>query len=386
MTSVSIVKTGSSPDLDSVCRHLQRSIELIGGLESMVDRGARVLLKPNVGTATAPDVGRNTDPRVVEAMIILLKAYGVREITIGESSIVGVDTMAAFEAMGLDEIARRHRIGLIDLKKHPVVTKQVPNPFRLPSIKISAVIDETDALINLPKLKTIAALPVSLGLKNLKGVLPDPEKKRFHHTHLTRAIIDLNQIVKPSLTVIDGIIACELYEPRETGILVAGSDVLAVDVVAISAAGLNPNEMDYIALAGEAGVGVNDLDGIRVMGEPLETIRLNLKQAPTSSQAFKSLFPEVEIVDGQSCSGCVGSLYMSLKRTREKELFDRIPGLTVVMGARVETLPPGKNVLCVGNCTNTLNADHYLPGCPFTAMEFISFLEAHFVADQPCGY
>ena len=381
MTTVSLVQTGSSPDLQSVCEHLHRSIELIGGLDSVVEKGAKVLLKPNAGTATTPEEARNTDPRVIEAMIVLLKEHGIHEIVIAESSLVGVDTMAAFKAMGLDEIARRHDVGLIDLKKMPVVIKNVPRPFVLPSVKISAIIDEVDAIINLPKLKTISALPVSLGLKNLKGLLPDSEKKRFHHTHLTRAIVDLNQIVKPCLTVIDGIIASELYEPRETDILFAGGDVLAVDVVAISAAGLNPDDIDYIALAGEAGVGINSLDRIEIKGDSLENIRLNLRQAPTSSEAFKSLFPEVEIVDAESCSGCVGSLYMSLKRAREKGLFDKIPDLTVVMGAKVETLPPGKNVLCAGNCTKDLKADHYLPGCPFTSMYFTSFLEKHFTSN-----
>ena len=63
----------------------------------------------------------------------------------------------------------------------------------------------------------------------------------------------------------------------------------------------------------------------------------------------------------------------------EKKLFDKIPGLTVVMGARVESLPPGKNVMCAGNCTKDLKADHFLPGCPFTSMDFIGFLEARFV-------
>ncbi len=381
MTNVSILHTQNLPNLQSVCEYLYKSIDLIGGLDSFVEKGSKVLLKPNVGTATYPKDARNTDPDIIEAMIILLQEAGVREIIVAESSIVGTDTMAAFHAAGIDEVAKRLHAGLIDLKHKPFVQKTVPSPFILPSIKISAIIEEVDVIVNLPKLKTTCAVPVSLGLKNLKGLLPDSEKKRFHHTHLSRAIADLNQIVKPDLTIIDGIIASELYEPKETDILFAGRDVLAVDATAARAVGFDPLKIEYMSLAAEAGVGTLDPLQIEIIGDPPETARLDLKKAPTSSEAFAGLFPEVRIVDGDACSGCVGSLYMSLTRARAAGLLDDISDVTLVMGAKVDALPEAEQVFCIGNCTKDLKAEHYLPGCPFTSMEFIRILKERFSND-----
>ncbi len=378
MTKVSIVRTEPSPNMQSIRGHLQKSIDLIGGLDSFVTKKSKVLLKPNIGTVVEAGEPRNTDPRIIEAMIILLQEMGVDDILVGESAVVGIDTMTAFRAMGIDKIAERFKVRLIDLKKLPFKEKKIPNPFVLSSIKISSIVDEVDAIINLPKLKTGLAVPVTLGLKNLKGLLPDGEKKRFHHTHLSKAIADLSQIVTPQLTIIDGIIASELYEPKETNILFAGSDVLAVDAVAARVVGLDPAEIEYMALAEEAGVGTTGLENIQVVGRSLDETHVDLKKGPTQSKAYIDLFPEVKIIDGEACSGCVGMLYMSLKGAKEKGILKSVSGLTLAIGSKVKEIPDGDRVLCIGNCTQDLKADHYLKGCPFTSMEFMSILEEHF--------
>jgi uncharacterized protein (DUF362 family) len=349
MTKVSIVRTEQTPNLQSIREHLQRSIELIGGLDSFVTKKSKVLLKPNAGAVVESGEPRNTDPRIIEAMIMLLQELGVNDILVGESSIVGIDTMTAFRSMGIDAIAERSKVQLIDLKKLPFKEKIVPDPFILSSIKISSLVDEVDAIINLPKLKTGLAVPVSLGLKNLKGFLPDAEKKRFHHTHLSKAIADLAQIVKPHLTIIDGITASELYEPKETNILFAGSDVLAVDAVAARAVDLNPAEIEYMALAEEAGVGTIDLEHVQVVGRSLYETHVDLKKGPNQSKAYIDLFPEVKIIDGEACSGCVGVVYMGLKFAKERGTLEGTPGLTLAMGPRVKEVPAGDRVLCLGN-------------------------------------
>ena len=379
LTKVSLLRTESSPNLESIYNDLRRSFELLGGIDLFVSKGSRVLLKPNIGVATRPEDGRNTDPRIIEGMIILLREVEVGEIIIAESSIVGTDTSEAFRAMGLDKIAKHYRIRLLDLKKEKLVTKNVPDPMLLPSIRISSIIDEVDMIINLAKLKTIFAVPVSAGLKNLKGLLPDSEKKRFHHTGLTKAIVDLNKVVRPKLTIIDGIISSELYESKETNILIAGGDVLAVDTVASWVIGVNPSEIEYLRLAGEAGLGIMDLEKIGVLGESLAETRVGLKLAPDRSDAFTNLFPEVEVIDGQACSGCVASLYLTLKMARANGLLDKIPGLKLVLGSKVETVPPGDRVVCMGNCTKKLRGKHFLPGCPFTHMDFSDILRNHFL-------
>jgi len=234
-------------------------------------------------------------------------------------------------------------------------------------------------VINLPKLKTGMVVPVTLGLKNFKGLLPDSEKKRFHLTHLQRAIADLSQVAKAQLTIIDGIVASSLYEPKETNVLFAGSDVLSVDAVASQAIGFQPADIEYMSLAHEAGVGTIDLKNIEILGKSLDRIHLDLKKGPTESKAYVDLFPEVIIIDGEPCSGCVGSLYTSLKRAKTKGMLKGASGLSLVLGSKINEIPVGKNVLCVGNCTKSLKAEFHLPGCPFTSMDFMHILEEHFL-------
>ena len=375
MEKVSHLRVESASGLETVCRRLHEAVNLLGGMDSFVKRGSRVLLKPNCGSLSPPEAGRNTDPGIIEAMVILLKEAGVHDITIGEASIIGTDTMEVFRLMGLDGVARRHRVNLVDLNRGPVHKKAVPDPLVLSYVKVFSIADEVDAIINLAKLKTISSVTVSLGLKNFKGLIPDYEKRRFHHTDLSRSIVDLNKVVRGQLTIIDGIIASEFYEPRETGMIFAGANALATDSVAAGAIGIDPAGVDYLSMASEAGLGPVDAAHIAVCGDPLPEPLTDFRKAPEQSGAFSDLFPEVEIIDGKSCSGCASALYVSLKAAKKSGLLRRIPHLSLVVGPDVEKIPEGVSVLCLGNCTRNHQCDDFLVGCPFTSMEFVDYLE-----------
>lgn len=373
---VVLLKTDPSPNIESVMKYVDTGLQFLGGMETFVSRGSRVLLKPNIGSIARPDEAKNTDPIVIEAMIRLLKDLGVSDLIIGESSIMGTDTSAAFRAMGLDRMARYHNVALRDLKNEPFITRNVPDPLALPSIRVSEILDDVDTLINLPKLKAICAVPVSLGLKNLKGLIHDTEKKRFHHTGLSRALVDLGKVITPTLTIIDGIMACELYEPKEANMLVAGRDVIAVDAVAAAAIGLRPTDIEYLRLAQGAGIGTHDLEDIEILGDSLEKTRIEFQRAPSHIDAFSSRFPEVKIVEKDACSGCVASLYYCLKIAKVKGLLDHIPRVTLMVGAGMKEAPSGRPVVYLGNCAEKFREHHhFLPGCPFTSAEFCALLQ-----------
>lgn len=378
-SKVGLLRTGSSPDVAALVSHLRTILEWLGGMDTLFPKRGKILLKPNIGSISSPQEARNTDPRVIEGMIILLREFGVDEIIIAESSIVGIDTSLAFSAMGLDRLIGQYQVKFLDLKHEPTITKKVPDPLVVPSIQVSKVLDAVDTFINLPKLKTICAVPVSFGLKNLKGVIPDEEKKRFHRLGLSKALVDLGKVVKPHLTIIDGITASELYEPREVNLIVAGRDVIATDSVAAAAIGLSPGQIEYLRLAQGAGIGTADLHLIDIAGNSLAEAQVPLRMAPTQSEAFAELFPEVMIVDGSPCSGCTGVLYLSLKKAKDQGLLDKIPHLTIVLGPGAKELPVGDNVVCLGNCSKSCSGTHFLPGCPPIADEFTALLREAFL-------
>jgi uncharacterized protein (DUF362 family) len=373
-TSVVIAKTPINPTVKELKQILAENLASIGRLENIIQKNSRVLLKPNAGVAAGVETGRNTDPRLLEALILVLKELNPREIIIGESAIIGTDTMEAYKASGILDVAYRTGVKILDLKKGKFTKHKVKDYLVLDTIEVSQIINEIDILINLPKLKTIPSVPVSIGLKNLKGLLPDTEKKRFHYTCLKKAIVDLNKVVKTDLVIVDGIIACEMYEPKEMNTLVLGYDVLAVDTTACLIMGIDPYEVEYLNLANEAHIGTNKKDEIILKGANIEEVKKSFVRAPSSSEAFAHLYPEVNIVDGDACSGCAAALYMGLKRLKDDNLLTKLNGFNIAMGKKISSEIKSP-VLYIGNCACKIKGEKNLPGCPFTSMDLYDTLK-----------
>ena len=165
---VSLVQYTGSPD------SLVEAIALCGGFEKL-DSKARVLIKPNLVTwddefKIAP-FGVFTTTRLVEDLVILLKDYGCRDISIGEGSVEfkkGVGTMDAYTGLGYNRIAKKYGIRLIDFNAGEFMMIKVKNG---PTFHLAREAVKSDFLIDFPVLKTHAQSKVSLGLKNLKGCL-----------------------------------------------------------------------------------------------------------------------------------------------------------------------------------------------------------------------
>jgi len=374
MTVVSLVQTRSNPDLHELEAALERSLEYLGGISSFVFPGIRVLIKPNVGSKAPPGTGVNTDPDVTEALINLLRKAGVENITVAESAIVGVDTGENFSVAGFTDLPRRTGISLIDLKETPYVEIPLIEGLALNSIKVFQPVLDSDLLINLPTMKTITSVPVSLGMKNLKGLIPDTEKRRFHYTDLNQSIVDLNRVIRPQITIIDGIRGSELYQLKEMNLLIAGRDVVAVDTVGAAVMGVNPEQIKYLNMAQEAGLGKADLDEIEIRGEKIAEVRKDFRQAMGNIEGFKEMFPEVDIVMGAVCTSCLSCLNKGLTQARAEGLLNNLQGYTLVIGpgARAEE---GKRAVYIGNCLKKHQDDIFLPGCPFISMDLVQFLK-----------
>jgi len=355
---------------------LQSHLGLIGALERLIKPGARVLIKPNVGVAADRDSGQNTDPRLLEAVILLIKDLEPGEIMIGESSVIGLDTCDAFKASGIFEVSKRTNTKLIDFKKEKFQERKLEDPLVLDRLKVPQLLNEVDVLINLAKLKTIASTVVSLGMKNLKGMIPDTEKRQFHYTHLHKAIVDLHTIIKPDLTIVDGIIASEMYEPRESNVIIMGYDCLAVDTVSCNIMGIDPGEVDYLSMAAKKKLGTGNIYNIDIKGCELNSVRSSFFAAHSTVEAFSYMFPQVKIVEGGACTSCITSLYRSLKQAEEKGLMGKIDHWTIAVGKNAKINTDDHHTLFLGNCLkNYKNFNHYIPGCPFTSIDFVDLIK-----------
>ena len=176
-------------------RRLAIDLLQAAGAASELDPQMHVLLKPNLVMAKQASTGVTTHPELVEGVIGFLLDAGVRSISIAESSWTGGDTQRAFQICGYTRLEERYgRFGLklLDLKKDAVQMVKV----RGERYKVFRSVLEADYLINLPVLKGHGATKLTCALKNLKGCIPDSEKRRYHAERLHKPIALLNTIIR----------------------------------------------------------------------------------------------------------------------------------------------------------------------------------------------
>jgi len=316
MAVVSIVQD------NSIKTAVEKSIRLVGGIESFVQPKDKVVIKPNLVFGLPPFTGLTTDPPIIESIIKLCKSVGPVDLTIAEGS-GGIDTKLAFRTNGYMELAYKYNVNLVDLNECPTADVKVPIGKAVKKLQVPRVVLDCDVLINVPKLKLYKQVQgrsdwASLAVKNLMGVLPGegdyshnqpsgfclqlsqefltPSGKYYHpayrewwspsgekkriHRNLAQGLADINIVIKPALNIIDGIIVSNDVDmtntrgknPFELNTILASRDSLAIDCIATRIAGLDPFNISYLKQAAERGVGESDYDSIRILGTPLATI------------------------------------------------------------------------------------------------------------------
>ncbi|MCS7120246.1 MAG: DUF362 domain-containing protein [Nitrososphaerota archaeon] len=246
------------------------------GADKAFGQEEKILIKPNYINDRPPSTGVTTDARVIEGVVKFLSERGFRNMVIGEGSGLS-DTMRAYKVAGVDEVAKKWNVELIDLNHDEYIIADVPDPLALEKVRISKTALNC-AVISVPKLKLHRAAGVTLSLKNLMGVV---QPKQQIHNHLHEKIADLASLLKPRLAVIDGIVGCEGYElaekPVKMDLIIAGLDPVAVDTISALIMGFDPKKVRHIALAAKKGLGICDPNNIRVIGEPVEKVRKEFK-------------------------------------------------------------------------------------------------------------
>lgn len=193
MSRVAIIR-GENPQEMTV-----RALKMGDAHKVLTDK-KQVLIKPNYITAQHPSTGITTDSRVVEGVILFLKENGIKDIVIGEGSGHS-DTFEAFRKSGVDDLARRLSVKLVDLNRDEFAEIRPQDPLALKKVKIARTALES-MIISVPKLKLHRITGVTLSMKNLMGCMTP---KGSMHVNLSKNIADLASIITPRISVIDGI-------------------------------------------------------------------------------------------------------------------------------------------------------------------------------------
>jgi len=332
-------------------------------IEEEISKNGLIGIKPNLVLARNSDSGATTDPELVSGVIEYLQEKGFENIIILEGSWIGDQTTRAYQVCGYDKLAERYGIPLIDLQQDSAKNIKIKEL----EIKVCEKALTVDYLINMPVLKGHCQTGITCALKNLKGCIPNSEKRRFHSLGLHKPIAYLNKALQQDLIIVDGILGDLDFEeggnPVQMNRVIVGKDPVLVDSYAAEIMGHDINDIPYIQLAQDLRIGEKDLTKARV-------IELNKDHGVVirqKSAKVKRLIQNVE--ENKACSACFGNLVHALKRLDEQGKLNQIKK-KIYIGQGYQ----GKELTGIGIGTCTKGALKSVKGCPPTASEIIKVL------------
>ena len=324
MATVSIAKAADY-EYAHVHNAVKKSIELIGGLNVIIEPGSKVFVKINhLSPPTPAERGIVTHPIFVEAVLRLLKGLEA-DITVGDD--ISSHKVDSYCISGFQQMCERVGVRLINLREGGFVEVKC-HGHSLDTVYLSRIALNADIVVNLPKFKTHSLTIFTGGVKNMYGVIPGSFRSRFHGEYSNsnefgQVLVDVYSTIKPHLTIMDAIVAMEGEGPalgklRKLGIVLASRDAVALDAVATSIVGFNPKHILTTQFCNNRDLGVGELDCIEVVGEKIVDVAISNFKAP---QAITNLFissipgflPRLLInqlairprVTVKNCTGCV---------------------------------------------------------------------------------
>jgi len=250
----------------------RRAVELLGGMRNFVESGQNVVVKPNIGWDRTPEQAANTNPEVVATVVSMALEAGAKEVLVFDRSCN--DQRLCYRRSGIEAAVegisdKRAKIFHPDRRKYIEVA--IPGGGTLTKWLIYEDAVNTDVFINVPVAKHHSLSGLTLGMKNVMGVIGG--NRGQIHSGFDDKIVDLN-LARPShLTVLDatriliahGPQGGSLEDVRSPGVVVAGADIVAVDAYATRFFDLEPSDVGHIVRAAERGLGTMDLTKVNVI-------------------------------------------------------------------------------------------------------------------------
>jgi len=352
MGKVSIVRTN-----EGIKNSLIRALGLIDGLENYISHNDKVMLKPNLnGTEGITNIG------LVESLIQLLQDFNVKEIIIAESTFGNQHiTDMCFIKNGYTELAKKYGIKLINLNKSEIVEVEIKKPLILNKLKVAKEVFEVDSIINLPIMKVHYATAITLALKNLKGLLVGDEKRHFHEVGLDKAIVDLNNTIKPKLNIIDCISCMERMGPRggdivNLNLIMAGGDSAEVDYIGSLIMDYTLDEINHLRYYIEDNK--IDLSKIESVGENICDVKYSFKKAK-----MENIIPQgFKIKNKNACSACMNAFLLSCQLLGE----DMTKNVDIYLGSKIDEddITDGFKIAFGNCCKKDIGFDEIIRGCP----------------------
>jgi thiamine pyrophosphate-dependent acetolactate synthase large subunit-like protein/uncharacterized protein (DUF362 family) len=375
--------------LDSV----RKAVDWCNGLDHLPSK-AKVFIKPNIVwwtlEATLPKWGMISTSRVVHDVVVLLKAHGIDDIVIGEGMVIDPkdkETPAqAFESLGYNVLKRRYGVQCLNVHERSFEKIDIGSDVEL---KFNSDFLESDFVVDIPVLKTHFQTVVSLGIKNIKGMIDIESRKKCHtndpEMDLHHYVAKLINKLPPSFTLIDGIFSNEkgpIFSGsiRRSNILIASADMLSADMVGAKVLGYEPSQVPHLVLAAQGQGRPVDLSDVKVVGEKIEKVASyhehafsydENKKLPANlaKRGVKGI--SLSKIDLSLCTYCAGmypALFNYLAMAWKGEPWDDVE---VLAGKTQRPTPGKKKTILFGKCIYQAQKDNpdiqemvAIKGCP----------------------
>jgi uncharacterized protein (DUF362 family) len=271
-TSPAYLTVVHGPDPAAITR---AAIDALGGMAAFVSAGYDVIIKPNICTDYhPPEYASTTNPTVVATLVTMCLEAGAKRVRVMDYPFGGTAT-SAYATSGIGDAVEAAGGEMQVMIPSKYTWADIPEGRDITKVQIYPDILEADLLINVPIAKDHGSTRLTLGGKNLMGVILD---RGMMHMNLGQRIADLTSLVRPPLTVIDAVriltangpTGGDLADVKQLDTVIASRDIVAADAYATTLFGLTGNDIGYITASADMGLGTMDLSSIDIQEISLE--------------------------------------------------------------------------------------------------------------------
>ena len=248
---------------------VRRAIAALGGMERFVPAGSNVIVKPNICVAYHTyEYAATTNPWVVGALVKMCLEAGARSVRVMDLPFGGT-AEEAYQISGIAEQVKAAGGEMVAMSNMKFVSMDLP---QAKSLKKSSVYDDAlkaDVLIDVPIAKDHSLARLTLGMKNLMGLI---SYRETIHADMGQRLADLTDLFRPKLTVVDAVrmlmangpTGGNLNDVKQMNTIIASADIVAADSYAATLFGLKPEDLSYIKAGTQRGLGRSDLKNLRI--------------------------------------------------------------------------------------------------------------------------
>lgn len=263
IADLSVARGGDNPEI-----LVRRAMAAIGGMERFVPKGSSVIVKPNICIPAPFTRGATTNPIVVGTLVKMAFEAGAGSVKVLDYPFGG-PSLQSYEKSGIKATVEEAGGEMQAIVPYKWIKTEIPQGVAMKNISVYDDILKADVLINVPVAKNHGEALYTIGLKNLMGIVAERPNM---HISLNQSIVDINTLIRPQLTVVDCVRIMLEGGPqggsedylKKMDTVIASPDIVAADSYALSLFDVRPNQVPYIGIAEQTGLGRSDIQNIKV--------------------------------------------------------------------------------------------------------------------------